>query len=368
MAESAGQVERVAPEDIAQTFGSSSIGRARHSNLHPLLAPSDLASDLVSKPLGSKILAVSDEWFAVAENLTTPTPPVHKPGVFTYAGAWFDGWETRRHNPKPFDHVVLRLGVASGHVKGVEIDTGFFDGNQAPEVAVEGCFSSDDDEVSKESFAGWRPILSKQECGPACRQAWLLQDPPKEAFTHVRLLMFPDGGIGRFRLYGDAVPVFPQDVNQVFDLAACVNGGVATRCSDQHFGTKDNLILPGRGHDMGDGWETKRSRGVHIDWAIIRLGASGHIEKLVVDTAHFRGNFPQKVQIYAAEGPDEPVAEDYEKWTEVLSPQPCGPDKEHEFHGDMLQDVQGKAYRFVKLIIIPDGGVKRLRVFGRRAI
>lgn len=325
----------------------------------------------MSKPLGSRILAVSDEWFAEAANLTTPTPPITKPGVFTYAGAWYDGWETRRHNPAPFDWVVFRLGVASGRVKGVEIDTGFFNGNHAPEIAVEGCFRSDADEEELKSpdFKGWTTILSRQECGGACRQAWTLAqgtEITKQAFTHVRLCMFPDGGIGRFRLYGDAVPVFPQDVNEVFDLAATVNGGVAVRCSDQHFGTKDNLLLPGRGVDMGDGWETKRSRGEHIDWVIVRLGAAGEIEHIVVDTAHFRGNFPQKVQLFAAHGDSEPAADDQERWVQVLAPAKCGPDKEHVYDKNQLENVAGKTFGYVKMVIIPDGGVKRLRVFGRR--
>lgn len=282
-----------------------------------------------------------------------------------------DGWETRRHNPAPFDWVVLRMGVASGLVKGVEIDTGFFNGNQAPEIAVEGCFKPDaeEEELKNPDFKGWTTILSKQECGPACRQAWLLGkdlEITKTPFTHIRLCMYPDGGIGRFRLYGEALPVFPEDINEVFDLAATVNGGVALRCSDQHFGTKDNLLLPGRGKDMGDGWETKRSRGVHIDWVIIRLGAPGEIEKIVVDTAHFRGNFPTSVQLFAAEGADEPGADDHDRWVQILAPSPCGPDKEHFYEKSDLSDVPGKVYGYIKMVIIPDGGVKRLRVLGRR--
>jgi allantoicase len=325
--------------------------------------------DLINKALGSRILAFSDEWFAGAENLTTPTPPVRKPGVFTYAGAWYDGWETRRHNTEPFDWVVIRLGVASGRVKGVEIDTAFFNGNQAPEVGVQGCFISDDEEeeVKRADFAGWETILPKQECGPSQRHGWLLNTPTEKAYTHVRLQMFPDGGIARFRLFGTVVPVLPQDVNEVFDLAACVNGGVAVSCSDQHFGTKDNLILPGRGVDMGDGWETARSRGVHVDWTIIKLGVPGVIEKLVVDTAHFRGNFPQKVQVFAApaQGESVPGADDA-SWVEILEPQKTGPDAEHEYAEKALKGTQGQVFGFVKLVIIPDGGVKRIRVFGRR--
>lgn len=320
----------------------------------------------MNKALGSRILAFSDEWFAAAENLTTPTPPVRKPGVFTYAGAWYDGWETRRHNTEPFDWVVIRLGTASGKVRGVEVDTAFFNGNQAPEVAVQGCFAGDDkeEEIKDKSFGGWETILSKQECGPSQRHAWLLPAKTEKSYTHVRLQMFPDGGIARFRLYGDAVAVLPLDTKEIFDLAATVNGGVATQCSDQHFGTKDNLLLPGRGVDMGDGWETKRSRGVHVDWVIVRLGAAGVLQRVVVDTAHFRGNFPQKVQLFAANPAEQaPAHDDHDAWIEVLSPSKLGPDHEHSFDKSALTDV-GSKYGYVKMVIIPDGGVKRLRVFG----
>ncbi|KAF2101939.1 hypothetical protein NA57DRAFT_64589 [Rhizodiscina lignyota] len=337
---------------IQSTFGSSSI-------------------DLVSKSLNSRILGFSDEWFAAAENLTTPTAPVRKPGVFTHAGAWYDGWETRRHNPEEFDWVIIRLGVASGRVKGVEIDTAYFDGNHAPEIAVEGCFAPDEEDgkIIDKAFGGWETILDKRECGPSRRHAWLLNEMTEKAYTHVRLLMYPDGGIARFKLYGEAVPVFPQDIDAVFDLAATVNGGVAIACSDQHFGTKDNLLLPGRGVDMGDGWETKRTRGQHVDWVIVRLGVPGEIEKIVVDTAHFRGNFPQEVQAFAGRWDvgKEPAHDD-KGWKEVLQPQKTGPDKEHEYNAEALKAVKGEVYSHVKMVIIPDGGVKRLRVFGKRRI
>jgi allantoicase len=323
--------------------------------------------DLISASLGSKVLSFSDEWFAAASNLITATPPIRRPGHFVHSGAWYDGWETRRHNTAPADWVVLRLGTASGRVAGVEIDTAFFDGNHAPAIAVEGAFilsAADEAAVQQPSYAGWETILGKHECGPSQRHAWALERITQKAYTHVRLLMFPDGGIARFRLYGVAVPVFPADSAAVFELSATVMGGVATACSDQHFGTRDNLLLPGRGVDMGDGWETKRSRGDHVDWTIVRLGARGAIEHVVVDTAHFRGNFPQKVQVYAGTFERDPVHED-QGWVEVLAPQKCGPDKEHVYKEE-LKEVQGRAYTHAKLVIIPDGGVKRFRVFGRK--
>jgi allantoicase len=313
------------------------------------------------------VLSFSDEWFAAAENLLTPTPPIRKPGVFTHAGAWYDGWETRRHNTEPADWVVIRLGTASGKVAGVEIDTAFFNGNHAPEIAVEGTFitsEAEEEAVKKADYKGWETILGKQECGPSQRHAWQLDKITEKAYTHVRLLMFPDGGIARFRLYGVAVPVFPQSAADVFELSATVMGGVATSCSDQHFGTKDNLLLPGRGKDMGDGWETKRTRGEHVDWVIVKLGTKGQIESVVIDTAHFRGNFPQKVQVFAGEFEKEPGHEDA-GWVEILAPQKSGPDVEKEYKEE-LKEVNGKGYTHAKLVIIPDGGVKRFRVFGKR--
>ena len=322
--------------------------------------------DLISGTLGGKVLSFSDEWFAEASNLLTPTAPIRQPGKMVYSGAWYDGWETRRHNTAPFDYVVIRLGTASGIVEGIEVDTAHFSGNHAPEISVEGCFCENDEEpVSWENRQGkWETILGIKECGPSQRFGWKLDKPTEKAYTHVRLNMYPDGGIARFRLFGHAVPVFPENKDAIFDLAAAVNGGVAVSCSDQHFGTKDNLILPGRGKDMGDGWETARSRGKgHIDWTIIRLGTPGTITSLVVDTAHFRGNFPQSVKVQATRwtGEGEPSATDAE-WTDIIRESKCGPDKEHE-HTSLVQD---QFFSHVKLIIIPDGGVKRLRIFGRR--
>jgi allantoicase len=325
-------------------------------------------SDLISAALGGKVLAFSDEWFAEASNLLTPTPPIRQPGKMVYTGAWYDGWETRRHNPAPFDYVIIRLGVASGVIGGVEIDTAFFSGNHAPAISVEGVFSSSDEEVVswKGEKGNWETILDVQECGPSQRFGWKLENPPRKTYTHVRLNMYPDGGIARFRLYGIAIPVFPDDTEAILDLAAAQNGGVAVSCSDEHFGVISNLILPGRGKDMGDGWETSRSRGKdHVDWAIIKLGAKGTIQKLIVDTAFFRGNFPQAAKVEAIDWPESGhPGPDAEGWTAVVEPSKCEADKEHEYESL----VKDKPFNYVKLVMIPDGGVKRIRVFGKRFV
>lgn len=158
--------------------------------------------------------------------------------------------------------------MPAGVVHGVEVDTAHFNGNHASAASVEGVLM---DGGAPDDAAPWRPLLPRQPCGPSQRHIWKLASPAGPV-SHVRLNMFPDGGIARFRLLGSVVPVFPTDHAAIVDLAHVANGGLAIACSDQHYGTKDNLLLPGRGKDMGDGWETARSRVPgHVDWAIVKL-------------------------------------------------------------------------------------------------
>ena len=342
-------------------------------------------TNLSTTVLGAHVLSFSDEYFASASNLLTPTPAVRKPGVYVHTGAWYDGWETRRHNTKEFDWVVVKLGCV-GVVQGVEVDTAHFNGNEAPAAGLDGCFLTEEAEkgsgVEQEAYKGWEEILPPQPCGPSQRQAWTVKGAgvSEKAFTHLRLKMYPDGGIARLRVYGSAVPPpLPETVIRgqlpLEELSSALNGGVAISCSDQHFGVKSNLLLPGRGKDMGDGWETARSRTKgHTDWVICRLGLrSTSIEKVVVDTKDFRGNFPRAVKVegWLAMKDDtaDPTA-DAEAWVSLVKGEPpCAADSEHVFEGKDLvtpTDLEGKAWTHVKMTIIPDGGVKRLRVFGKR--
>ncbi|KAI4194983.1 MAG: hypothetical protein LQ346_003562 [Caloplaca aetnensis] len=324
--------------------------------------------DLISSALSSSVLAFSDEWFAPASNLTTPSPPIRRPGVFVPTGAWYDGWETRRHNPAPYDWVIIKLGVASGRVKGVEIDTAFFDGNHAEGVEVHGCFEvgdGADEKVMEKGYKGWREVLGYRGCGPSQRQAWKVEGDEREV-THVRLCMFPDGGIARFRLYGVVVPVFPAETDHEVELSAATMGGMVVAASEEHFGSRaSNLLLPGRGVDMGGGWETRRSREKgHKDWVIARLGTKGRVERVVVDTAFYRGNYPKAMRVDGIDAGDETPKVDDERWAEVVRQHELGPDKEHEFVASCLPNGDRAPYTHLKLTIMPDGGVKRFRAFG----
>ena len=349
------------------------------------------STNLSTSVLGAEILSFSDEYFASASNLLTPTPAIRKPGVYVHTGAWYDGWETRRHNQKPYDWVVIKLGVV-GTIDAVEVDTAHFNGNEAPATGLDACFLTEEEVessgVEKEDFEKWNEVLPRQNCGPSQRQAWRVNGPgvDRKEFTHLRLKMYPDGGIARLRVYGKVVPpplasTASGSEKPVEDLASALNGGVAIACSDQHFGVKSNLLLPGRGKDMGDGWETARSRNKgHVDWAMVRLGLKGRsVDKVIVDTKDFRGNFPRAVMVEGWAVPSAKVAlgtEDEPKhnsegWLPLIKgEQPCKADNEHVFEGSDLvlpQPPKDQLWTHVKMTILPDGGVKRLRVFGRRA-
>lgn len=256
-------------------------------------------------------------------------------------------------------------------MRGVEIDTAFFDGNHAEAVEVWGTYETGegaDKRVAEGKYKGWRPVLGRRMCGANRRQGWVVDEGGREV-THVKLCMFPDGGIARFRLYGVAVPVWPRDEGEEVELSSALMGGRVVGFSDEHFGKAGNVLMPGRGVDMGDGWETRRSRvSGHEDWVVVRLGARGEVRRCVVDTMHFRGNFPQGVRVEGLDAVGEEVVRgDDERWVEVVGVQACERDKEHVFADGLLESVEGRAFTHMKMTIVPDGGVKRFRVFGTRA-
>lgn len=148
----------------------------------------------------------------------------------------------------------------------------------------------------------------------------------------------------------------------IVDLAFCGNGGRAVECSNQHYTPGSNILLPGRGNNMGDGWETKRSRTPgHTDHVTVRLGAKGHILKAVVDTSHYCGNYPHKIILAGTVSESEVPAADAE-WTTLIEPASTGP---HDiFYFDLPHT--DKAFTHAKITLIPDGGLKRLRLYGVR--
>ncbi|KAF9435264.1 hypothetical protein BGZ76_006601 [Entomortierella beljakovae] len=289
--------------------------------------------DLAVATRGGKVLTCTDEWFADSKNLLTATAPISAPGRFVPSGAWYDGWETRRHNAPNHDWCVIQLGYA-GTVAGFEIDTSYFTGNHSPFVSVEGYTETDSSKTrTHEEWATvqWTPILNKVPLNAHSRHGYKLEQPSANFYTHIRFCMYPDGGVARLRVYGTVHAVRPANKNEIYDLASASAGSTVTDLSDAHYGHPSNMLLPGRGHDMSDGWETKRSR------------APGHTD------------FATTVTITGfEEGSDVPIT--------LIDQAPMTPHRQHFFK--VASDLTNKRIAQVKIIMIPDGGIKRVRVWG----
>lgn len=317
--------------------------------------------DLASARIGGQALACSDDFFAGMENLLKPGRGVFIEDKYTDRGKWMDGWESRRSygrdNGREHDWCVIRLGVP-GRIQGFDIDTNHFRGNAPLAVSVEATAAADpfsDD-------CDWHTLLPQTEVEAHSQN--LFEVGSDQHWTHVRLNMFPDGGIARFRVYGTADFVPEQYLpGELIDLAFIKNGGRAVLCSDMFFSDKNNLLMPGRGKDMGDGWETKRRRDPGPDWCIIKLAAVGNVRKVLLDTCHFKGNFPDSFTLEGALLKDDRVDSENIQWQPILEQTRLSADSEHWFSDAILSDAS-QHFSHVRLNIFPDGGVSRLRLFG----
>lgn len=311
--------------------------------------------DLAGERVGGRVLAANDEFFAPKENLLKPEPAVFIPGKFTSRGKWMDGWETRRRRTPGHDWCVIRLGVP-GTLRGVDIDTSHFLGNHPPFASIEACRSGGRFDPAA---APWTTVLEKAKLKPGSHNLFGLSGGP---FTHLRLNIYPDGGVARLRVYGEAAPDLKP--GRVVDLASILNGGCVLAANDMFFGPKDNLILPDRPRNMGDGWETRRKRGPGHDWVVLRLGAPGRLRRILIDTTHFKGNYPDRASVEGLLSRDralDPARIERLPWRPVLPPVKLKPHARHSFAREILS---GGPFSHLRLRIYPDGGVSRLRAYG----
>ena len=321
-------------------------------------APAALV-DLAAERVGGKALVANDEFFAEKENLLKPGRGIFIADKYTDRGKWMDGWETRRRRTPGHDWCVVQLGLC-GRIKQVDIDTNHFLGNHPPFASLDAArltngFPKDAEAVS------WRAILEKSPLNPGSQN--LFEIASDESWTHLRLNIFPDGGVARLRVYGIVVPDWSKmKPGELVDLAAVENGGVPLACSDMFFSSMNNLIMPGRSENMGDGWETKRRRGPGYDWIILKLGLPGTIRKIEVDTNHFKGNYPDTCSIEGCVAPGASIDElGTAQWTEILPKSKLEAHTQHFFERE-LAPIENCTH--IRLNIYPDGGVSRLRVWG----
>ncbi|GAB4091500.1 allantoicase [Flaviaesturariibacter terrae] len=318
-------------------------------------------TDLAAARLGGQVLYATDDFFAEKENLIQPGRGIFITDKYTDRGKWMDGWESRRKRTPGHDWCVVQLAT-SGVIRGFDIDTNFFLGNHPPHASIEAARIDNPTQVSNWESIAWTEILSKSPLDPGSQNFYDCSST--EAWTHLRLHIFPDGGVARLKVYGDVQKDWSKvPAGTEVDLAAAINGGQAIACNDMFFSAMSNLIMPGRGINMGDGWETKRNRTPNNrDWVVLRLAHPGIIQRAVVDTAHFKGNYPDRCSLEACRvASDDEALRDDTRWEMLLPEQKLSADSIHTFERELA--AHG-IFTHVRLNIFPDGGVSRLRLFG----
>lgn len=320
------------------------------------------AANLADPRVGAQAIACSDDFFAPMARLLQPEPAVFVPGKYDDHGKWMDGWESRRKRVQGHDWCVVKLGCP-GTIAGVDIDTSFFTGNYPPAASIDGCRAPCDPDAPD----SWETLLPTVPLEG--HRHHLLAVPSRgQVYSHVRVNIFPDGGIARLRVYGQVAPSALQRApDGLLDLAAMLHGGRAVSWNDAHFGACSNLLLPGRGVNMGDGWETRRRREPGHDWCIVALGVAGRVRRIDVDTAHFKGNFPDRCSLQAAFLPDAadaslPALSQF--WPVLLPEVKLAGDSVHGFAAECA-DLGPVTH--VRFNLHPDGGVSRLRLWGEPA-
>jgi allantoicase len=327
-------------------------------------------ADLAAERLGGRVLDANDDFFSPKESLLKESNPVFIEGKYTSHGKWMDGWETRRRRSPGYDWCILRLGLP-GIIRGITVDTSFFTGNYPERFSLEGCnlgeghpYRSEMSRLRSEK-TGWEQIFPETPLKGDSRNLIAVENGHR--FTHLRLKIYPDGGVARLRVHGEAVPGNGLLSRAEINLVAVENGGSVVVSSDQFYGAPRNLLMPYRAKNMSDGWETKRRRGPGHDWAILKLGVPGTIHRVEVDTAHFKGNYPDSCALQAASAKNSAIDSlnaSSLSWEEVLPNAKLKANHRHVF--TKIQHAGIATH--VRFQIFPDGGVSRLRVFGRAQI
>jgi allantoicase len=326
--------------------------------------------DLAARKYGGSVLYANDDFFADKDNLLKAEKPIFIDGKYTFRGKWMDGWESRRKRGPGHDFAIIRLGLP-GIVRGVNIDTAFFTGNFPQSAALEGIALPGQPTVDEllDPALEWTTLVARADLRGGSDNLFA-SAAGELRVTHLRLNIYPDGGVARLRVYGDVVAdlrfLGPVGSDQEVDLAAVEHGGIAASCNDMYFGSRHNLVGPGRAPNMGDGWETRRSRKEAADWIIVQLAAEGTIHRALVDTAHFRGNFPEScglevAHLTAMQAQGDLAQLPESTWTPILARTKLQAHTVHDYEREINAHAPAT---HVRMRIWPDGGVSRLRLYG----
>ncbi len=316
-------------------------------------------TDLSNPLLGTKIHSCSDEFFGPAKRMLNQNEPIFKENLFDNHGKWMDGWETRRKRTKGNDYAIIKLGKP-GKIKLIDVNTSFFNGNQPQHIQIEGCYSEN---KNIKNFR-WIKITKKNKVKPNSQN--FFKSLTSKTLTHVKLNIYPDGGVARLRLFGDIDLSLNKYVkNKIINLSELSNGAQIIACSDEHFGNVNNILLPGKSINMGNGWETRRRRGDGYDWVIIKLGYLGLITSFEISTHYFKGNYPDSFSIQAFNNNKNisirNLIKNSKKWHTLKSKTKLKPNDTLKIK---IMKISNK-FNYIKLNIYPDGGISRFKIFGK---
>jgi allantoicase len=309
--------------------------------------------DLASRALGGSVVFANDEFFAERENLIKPAPAVFSPDAFGHKGKVYDGWETRRRREPGHDHAIVRLGVP-GTIGGIVVDTAWFTGNYPPGVSIEATAVQGYPSPAELAEAVWTTLVPRSPVAGDTQNPFVVADD--RIYTHVRLSIHPDGGVARLRVHGRAA-ADPRLLAGTVDLAGATQGGRVLACSNRHYSSPEQILLPDRARIMGDGWENARRRQEGNDHVLVALGARGRVRRIEVDTSYFVGNAPGWAAVVGADTSDREVGE--ARWRELVPRTRLQPDTRHFFTMDPTEPIT-----HVRLDVYPDGGIARFRVEG----
>jgi len=315
--------------------------------------------DLAQPRLGSKIIFKTDDFFASAHRVIDPTPPIFKEELFDKNGKWMDGWESRRKRISGHDYLIIKLGKP-GSISKVDVDTSHFNGNQPSMISLEGCNSK------SKNLKGlkWKTIIKKKKT--KANSHHFFNTVSKSIFTHIKLNIFPDGGVARLRLYGNISKENNIFTNKNINLASLLNGASVIACNNEHFGKAENILAPGKAKNMGDGWETRRRRNKGFDWLILNSIKGKKIDKIEISTHHFKGNFPSHCSLQATFIPSKKssnsIVKSSNKWKFLMHKVNLSANKTHKFKNKLMKNDK---INFIKINIFPDGGISRFKIFGK---
>jgi allantoicase len=314
--------------------------------------------DLAQPRLGSKVIFKTDDFFASANRIINPLPAIFKDGLFDKNGKWMDGWESRRKRTLGNDYLIIKLGKP-GLIKKVDVDTSHFNGNQPSMISLEGCYSNSKNIKDLK----WKTLISKKKIKDNNHHIFNVSS--KSDFTHIKLNIFPDGGVARLRLYG-SISKKNNPKNKIINLASLLNGASIIACNNEHFGKAENILAPGKAKNMGDGWETRRRRDKGYDWLILNSINGQKINKIEISTHHFKGNFPNQCSLQASFIPSKlkssTIVKNSINWKFLLQTVNLSANKTHIFKNKLLKNNK---INFIRINIFPDGGISRFKIFGK---